>query len=139
VKRAALPLVLLALGLAVACTVDEVVGSNSSPPVPSLACLPDGGNCVCGTDRCQVGCGASSSCHTEDCGGSHCGVECEGGGSACDGSCSPGTCTVSCGLDGRCTVNCTAALDCRSKCGQGGSTIVCGHPVDVPAACDAGI
>jgi hypothetical protein len=149
--RTRLALLLVApavLGLALACTVDEVVGSTSladagfdagSPICPGtgVGCDP-----VCGAQLCRAGCSGLSDC-VITCSGTSCSFECDRPeGLTCTPTCEPGPCTMSCTPTGEesisCTMNCSPPQICAADCHGGTCKVACGQ-LEPATICDAGV
>ena len=137
---AVLATAILALGMA--CTVDEVVGSNSVFDAGTPICPGTGSGCspVCGSQVCHVGCAGLTDCLTS-CSGDSCSFSCEGQGQTCTPSCEPGPCTLSCTPNGEqidCTVTCSPVQSCAADCHQGTCTVACGQ-LQAATICDGGV
>lgn len=132
----------LAVALAMACTVDEVVGSNATADGGTAICPGTGPSCdpVCGAQLCRAGCSQLHDC-VGACSGTSCSFSCEGAGQTCNATCDPGPCRIDCPVTGEtvtCTVSCSPAQDCRADCHGGACSVVCGA-IRPAATCDAGV
>jgi len=148
VRRLALLLPGVLLGVTVACTVDEVVGSNvradGGTDAGTPICPSSGpGTCdpVCGDQICRTGCTDIHDCETSGCSGSTCTFRCERGTQACSPGCDPGACSISCIPSGEnydCTVSCNPLQTCAVECRGGTCTVACGN-LTPATTCDAGV
>jgi len=147
-----------ALVLGLACTVDELVGSNAvtdgggdggissdgghpfdagTPVCPGTGpdCVP-----VCGNQVCHSGCREVRDCAIS-CSGTSCSFQCEVTGT-CDPSCEPGPCTMSCRPDGGetfdCVMSCEPQQACAADCHGGTCTVACGD-LQPATSCGAGV
>ena len=139
-KAAGLLVAALVLGLAMACTVDEVVGSNVD--AGTAICSGTGSTCdpVCGAQLCRAGCSELSDCVTS-CSGTSCSFSCERSGQTCSPTCDPGPCQLSCVPNGElvdCTVSCNPLQSCAVDCRGGQCTVACGD-LKPATTCDAGV
>jgi hypothetical protein len=150
--RAGAVLSACALALALACTVDEIVGSNALSDGGPDGGHPDGGtpicpgtgdDCspVCGEQICHSGCTDLHDCVIE-CAGTSCGFRCEHSGPACTTSCEPGPCALQCGSSGPESLNCSVTCDplqtCAVDCHGGTCVVACGN-LEPATRCDAGV
>ena len=136
-----------ALALAMACTVDEIVGSNAlsdggfdgGTPI----CPGTGADCspVCGEQVCHSGCTDLHDC-VIGCSGTSCSFQCEHSGPVCTPSCEPGPCTLNCTSSGEesvaCSVTCDPLQACAADCHGGTCVIACGN-LEPATRCDAGV
>ncbi len=133
----------LLLGLALACTVDEVVGSNATAADGGTAVCPGtGSGCdpVCGSQACSLSCTDLQDCVTS-CSGTSCSFSCERGGQTCTPSCATGPCQLSCTPNGElldCTTSCNPQQTCVADCHDGGCRVVCGD-IRPATTCDGGV
>ena len=152
-------LTVVTVGLALACTVDRLVGENATLDGGAPDGGPDGGphpgrdggtpicpgtepECqpVCGSQICEAGCTGLHDC-VLNCSGTSCSFTCEGSGSSCSPSCEPGPCQMECGNVAEtvtCTMNCAPPQTCKADCHDGGCTVACGDLVPA-TVCDAGV
>jgi hypothetical protein len=150
VRRAAAILSSLALGLALACTVDQVVGSNvatdggtdGGPDAGTPICPGSDATCdpVCGSQICQAGCTGIHDCIV-NCSGTSCSFSCERDALTCSPTCDPGPCQMSCVNNGEqvdCTMDCNPAQTCKADCHNGLCTVACGE-LSPATICDAGV
>ena len=163
-RRGAVLVAGVALALGLACTVDELVGSNlvtdggSGDGGPggggrdggdhgdhdggTPVCPGTGADCtpVCGSQTCHVGCSELTDCVTS-CSGTSCSFTCEAH-QTCSPSCEPGPCTLSCvpgiGETIQCSMSCNPAQTCLADCHGGTCTVACGQ-IDPAVRCDAGV
>jgi hypothetical protein len=144
-----------AILLALACTVDEVIGSNArvdggsdgGPPFDggTPICPGTGIDCtpVCGDQVCHVGCTGIHDCLIT-CSGTSCSFHCERpGGLTCTPTCAPAVpCTMHCtpageeGID--CVMDCNPLQTCAADCHGGTCTVACGQ-LEPATACDGGV
>lgn len=139
------------LALTLACTVDELVGSNSftdggsqfdggTPICPGTTadCTP-----TCGDQVCHVGCSGLHNC-VISCSGTSCSFQCQRPeGSTCTPSCAPQQpCTMDCtavGEDGlSCVMSCQPLQTCEADCHGATCTVACGQ-LEPATACDGGV
>lgn len=144
-----------ALGLAMACTVDAVIGSDAlsdggnstdggNPFDGGTAICPGtGADCspVCGEQICHSGCTDLRDCVIE-CSGTSCSFQCEHSGPACTPSCEPGPCVLHCGSSGPESLNCSVSCDppqgCAVDCHGETCVVACGN-LEPATRCDAGV
>lgn len=144
-----------ALALAVACTVDELVGSNALSDggnstdggnpfdAGTPICPGTGPDCspVCGDQVCHSGCTDLRDCAIS-CSGTSCSFQCEHSGPSCTPSCDPGPCTLTCTSSGEeslnCSVSCEPLQTCAADCHGGTCVVACGH-LEPATACGAGV
>lgn len=144
-RAAAVVLTALVLGLAVACTVDEVVGSNGVTDGGTAVCPGTSpGICdpapVCGGQICRVSCTDLQDCVTT-CSGTSCTFQCERSVQTCTPSCDPGACSMSCVPNGEqivCTLSCNPQQTCAADCHNGTCTVACGD-LKPATTCDGGV
>jgi len=141
-RLARLLLPALGLGLGMACTVDELVGSSSITDGGTPICRGEGpGPCdaVCGAQHCRTSCTGVADCDVH-CDGGDCVLSCEAQAQSCSSTCDPGPCQggpcVQAGEDMRCPVSCNPEQACAFDCHGGSCTLVCGD-VRQAAVCDA--
>jgi hypothetical protein len=156
VRRMAVAVSAVTVGLALACTIDRVVGENVTtdggpdggpdggtdagtpvcPGTASDACQP-----ICGTQTCHAGCIALSDCII-DCTGTSCSFTCERNSQSCSPTtCEPGPCWMDCADAGEaihCNMNCNPAQTCKAGCHDGQCTVACGD-LSPATSCDAGV
>lgn len=143
------------LALAMACTVDELVGSNvlsdggnsadGGNPVDAGTpiCPGTGPDCspVCGDQVCNSGCTDLRDC-VISCSGTSCSFGCEHSGPTCTPSCEPGPCTLHCTSSGEGPLNCSVACEppqpCAVDCHGGTCVVACGH-LEPATACGASV
>ena len=141
------------LALAMACTVDEVVGSNAlsdggnpdggNPDGGTPICPGTGADCspVCGEQVCHSGCTDLRDCSIE-CSGTSCSFRCEHSGPDCTPSCEPGPCTLHCDSSGpeslNCSVTCNPSQTCAVDCHGETCVVACGN-LELATRCDAGV
>jgi len=141
------------LGLAMACTVDEVVGANvgldggadGGPDAGTPICPGTDDSCgsgrVCGSQLCDPGCTGLQDC-TVNCSGTSCSFSCERSGQTCTPVCAPDVpCQMHCATNGErvdCTMDCSPAQTCAADCHGGTCKVACGQLVPA-TACDAGV
>jgi len=144
----------LVLGLGLACTVDEVVGSSLTtgdagsdagldagtpvcPGTDEFSC----NNPVCGAQFCDTGCTALSDCTVncpEDAGAS-CSFSCERNGPMCAPACTAGACQLNCAGNGErldCSMTCNPLQSCAVDCRRGQCTVACGDSLPPATVCD---
>ena len=147
-----------ALVLAMACTVDELVGSNAladggsdggsdgGPPFDggTPICPGTGSDCTqtCGDQVCHAGCTGLQDCLIT-CSGTTCSFHCEKPeGQTCTPSCEPGPCSMQCtpsgpeGVD--CQMTCEPLQACAADCHGGTCKVACGQ-LEPATACDGGV
>ena len=146
------------LALAMACTVDELVGSNAladggsdggldgGPPFDggTPICPGTGSSCTqtCGDQVCHVGCTGLHDCSIT-CSGTSCSFSCERPeGLTCAPSCEPGPCSMQCTPSGSegvdCQMTCEPLQECAADCHGDTCTVACGH-LDPATVCDGGV
>ena len=156
--KAAAVVAACALVLPLACTVDEVLGSNALADGGSDGgtssdgghpfdagtpiCPGTGPDCspVCGDQVCHSGCREARDC-TVSCSGTTCSFQCEISGGICTPSCEPGPCTMNCTPSGEfvdCVMSCEPPQSCAADCHGGTCTVACGH-LEPATSCGAGV
>lgn len=142
------------LVLSLACTVDELVGSNALADGGSDGgpfdggtpiCPGTGADCtpVCGEQVCHAGCTGIHDC-VITCAGTSCSFSCQRPeGLTCAPSCDPATpCTMSCTPAGEeaidCVMDCNPQQTCAADCHGGTCTVACGQ-LEPATACDGGV
>ena len=144
-----------ALALALACTVDELVGSNSvadgghdgGPPFDggTPICPGTGADCspTCGDQVCRAGCTGLHDC-VISCSGTSCSFQCQHPeGVSCVPSCAPAQpCTMNCTPVGEeevdCVMDCAPLQTCAADCHGGTCTVACGQ-LEPATVCDGGV
>jgi hypothetical protein len=147
--------ILAACGLALgaACTVDELVGSNSLADGGSDGgfdggtpiCPGTDGTCTptCGDQVCHAGCTGIHDCLIS-CSGTSCSFHCERPeGLTCSPTCAPAApCTMQCTPAGEeaidCVMQCEPLQTCAADCHNGTCTVACGQ-LEPATACDGGV
>jgi len=153
--RAGAILAACTLALAMACTVDELVGSNAlsdggdsgdggdSFDAGTPICPGTGADCtrVCGDQVCNSGCTDLRDCVIE-CSGTSCSFRCEHSGPVCQPSCEPGPCALHCTSSGpeslNCSVSCEPLQMCAADCHGGTCVVACGN-LEPATQCGPGV